>query len=84
MSNKLVYYNGKSITGPIPKEAKLILTIEYHEDKEYQEKKEKYGHNFDSGWVCKNSPSGHCDYSQEDGSFDEDCCRYCGEPDERK
>lgn len=36
------------------------------------------------GWDCPNSPTGHCDYEQEDGSFDEDSCRYCGEPDERK
>lgn len=36
------------------------------------------------GWDCPTSPTGHCDYEQEDGSFDEDSCRYCGHPDERK
>ena len=35
-------------------------------------------------WECKDSPTGYCDYHQEDGSYDEDCCRYCGEPEERK
>lgn len=36
------------------------------------------------GWSCKLSPTGYCDYEQEDGVFDEDCCRYCGNPEERK
>lgn len=36
------------------------------------------------GWACPDSPTGHCDYTQEDGSYDEDSCRYCGQPDERK
>ena len=36
------------------------------------------------GWECKNSPTGHCYYYQEDGSYDEDSCRYCGHPEERK
>jgi len=36
------------------------------------------------GWDCPNSPTGYCDYEQEDGSFDEDSCKYCGNPDERK
>lgn len=38
----------------------------------------------DGGWDCPDSPTGYCDYNQPDGSYDEDCCRYCGEPDERK
>lgn len=38
----------------------------------------------DRGWACEDSPTGYCDYTQEDGSFDEDYCRYCGQPDERK
>jgi hypothetical protein len=38
----------------------------------------------DEGWECPASPTGYCDYTQEDGSFDEDCCIYCGEPEERK
>ncbi|GEM_PF-2888053 len=36
------------------------------------------------GWECKESPTGYCDYKQEDGSYDEDYCRYCGKPEERK
>ena len=39
---------------------------------------------FSYGWDCKDSPTGKCDYRQEDGTYDEDSCRYCGEPDERK
>jgi len=39
----------------------------------------KYG-----GWYCPESLNHMCDYEQEDGSYDEDCCRYCGEPEERK
>ena len=35
-------------------------------------------------WYCPNSPTLECDYEQEDGSYDEDCCRYCGQPQERK
>ena len=38
----------------------------------------------DLGWWCEDSPSHTCDYWQEDGSYDEDQCRYCGEPEERK
>ena len=38
----------------------------------------------DNGWECKNSPSGYCDYNQADGSYDEESCRYCHEPEERK
>lgn len=35
-------------------------------------------------WYCPTSPTLECDYEQEDGTYDEDCCRYCGEPEERK
>ena len=35
-------------------------------------------------WYCPTSPTLECDYEQDDGSYDEDCCRYCGEPEERK
>ena len=35
-------------------------------------------------WWCEESPNHQCDYTQEDGSFDFDCCRYCGGPEERK
>lgn len=35
-------------------------------------------------WWCEESPNHQCDYTQEDGSFDFDSCRYCGGPDERK
>lgn len=35
-------------------------------------------------WYCPTSPTLECDYEQEDGSYDEDCCRYCGLPEERK
>lgn len=40
------------------------------------------GENF--SWYCPTSPSLECDYEQEDGSYDEDNCRYCGMPEERK
>jgi hypothetical protein len=40
------------------------------------------GKEFD--WYCPTSPTLECDYEQEDGSYDEDCCRYCGKPEERK
>ena len=33
---------------------------------------------------CPTSPNLECDYEQEDGSYNEDCCRYCGQPEERK
>lgn len=36
------------------------------------------------GWWCPDDPSNVCDYEHEDGSYDEDNCRYCGMPDERK
>lgn len=36
------------------------------------------------GWWCEDSPTHTCDYWQDDGSYDEDQCRYCGEPEERK
>lgn len=36
------------------------------------------------GWYCEESPEGVCDYDQEDGSYDEDNCRHCGMPEERK
>ena len=35
-------------------------------------------------WYCPTSPSLECDYKQDDGSYDEDNCRYCGMPEERK
>lgn len=35
-------------------------------------------------WYCPTSPTLECDYEQDDGSYDEDCCRYCGQPEERK
>jgi hypothetical protein len=35
-------------------------------------------------WYCPTSPTRECDYEQEDGSYDEDHCRYCGKPEERK
>ena len=36
------------------------------------------------GWYCPESKSHQCDYEQEDGKYDEDHCRYCGHPSERK
>lgn len=36
------------------------------------------------GWYCPSSKSHLCDYEQEDGTYDEDQCRYCGQPLERK
>lgn len=35
-------------------------------------------------WYCPTSPTLECDYEQEDGDYDEDHCRYCGQPEERK
>ena len=35
-------------------------------------------------WYCPTSPTLECDYEQDDGSYDEDSCRYCGGPEERK
>lgn len=35
-------------------------------------------------WYCPTSPTLECDYEQLDGSYDDDSCRYCGEPEERK
>jgi len=36
-----------------------------------------------AGWWCPESPDGRCDYAQDDGSYDPDQCRYCGQPGER-
>ncbi len=35
-------------------------------------------------WDCPHSPTGVCDYQQNDGSYNYDSCLYCGQPDERK
>jgi hypothetical protein len=43
--------------------------------------------NEDFGWYCPTSPTKHCDYTQPEDSYheyDEDDCRYCHLPDERK
>jgi hypothetical protein len=40
--------------------------------------------NSDGGWYCPVSPNRACDYAQEDGTYDEDECRYCGAPEERQ
>lgn len=52
---------------------------------------EKLGHKrcpkcekYYNGWWCEKSPTTFCDYEQDDGTFDPDCCRYCGAPSERK
>jgi hypothetical protein len=39
---------------------------------------------FDCGWWCPESPNHICNYEHEDGCYDEDSCKYCGEPLERK
>ena len=36
------------------------------------------------GWYCPDSKSHKCDYKQKDGTYNEDDCRYCGHPSERK
>jgi hypothetical protein len=36
------------------------------------------------GWWCPDSPSGECDYEQPDGTYNDDLCKYCGMPEERK
>lgn len=38
----------------------------------------------DYGWWCPDSTTHLCDYEQEDGTYDEDNCRYCHSPEERK
>lgn len=52
---------------------------------------EKLGHKpckkcnkLDRGWWCPNNPTTYCNYEQEDGTVNEDSCRYCGAPLERK
>lgn len=38
-----------------------------------------------SGWYCVESPTLECRYyDEETGYYDEDCCIYCGQPEERK
>lgn len=37
------------------------------------------------GWYCANSPTLTCDYyNKEEDKYNEDCCIYCGQPEERK
>lgn len=36
------------------------------------------------GWWCPSSPNHLCDYNQEDGEYNPDQCRFCGQPEERK
>lgn len=37
------------------------------------------------GWFCPDSPDYECQYYDEKtDTYDEDCCIYCGQPDERK
>lgn len=37
------------------------------------------------GWFCKSSPTKECEYYDEKTDvYDEDCCIYCGDPEERK
>lgn len=36
-------------------------------------------------WTCEESPIGMCVFPlTEDGRIGDNCCRYCGEPNERK
>ena len=38
-----------------------------------------------SGWYCPESPTLECEYyDSKTGYYDEDCCIYCGQPEERK
>lgn len=38
-----------------------------------------------NGWYCETSPTLECEYYDfETGHYDEDCCIYCGQPEERK
>lgn len=40
---------------------------------------------YTEGWYCKDSPTLECEYyDSETGCYDEDCCIYCGNPEERK
>lgn len=36
------------------------------------------------GWWCPASPTHKCNYKQPDGTYNEDNCTYCHNPDERK
>lgn len=84
LKNKLVKYNKKA-----KKLEKKILKLKKTCKHESLEKT-----NYDTAtcnicgkyfsWYCPTSPTLECDYNQEDGSYDEDSCRYCGDPEERK
>ena len=38
-----------------------------------------------SGWYCPKSPDLECEYyNPNTNTYDEDCCIYCSEPEERK
>lgn len=91
MNNEYVAKYAKWRTGVMPHEAKVIvresvrdgvdpepLLLEYYQRSVNPIPKINYG------WDCPTSPDGECNYQQPDGSFDEDCCIYCGLPDERK
>lgn len=69
-------------------ERKIIDVTQFNEFFEWLEKNDykiiKVNNFLYNGWDCELSPTGYCDYEQEDGGYDEDCCRYCGQPDERK
>lgn len=35
-------------------------------------------------WYCPESPTLECDYEYDNGDYNDDCCKYCAEPEERK
>ena len=45
---------------------------------------DKCGKTWTNEWWCPESLNNFCDYSTDDGYIDEDSCRYCREPRERK
>ena len=42
-----------------------------------------YYHDGEHGWKCSESPINVCVYIYDEEFYDE-CCHYCGEPEERK
>lgn len=43
----------------------------------------KCGQKWSWEWYCPNAPDHRCNYDH-DGFYDYDCCKYCGQPEERK
>lgn len=62
-----------------------ILRIECRHDNMVEDKPCPECDHDINGWFCPKSPTKECDYyDPETDEFDEDCCIYCGKPEERK